>query len=198
MVWMCFILHSWIFLTKIASLLNLFDFKKKSSIYFMSKLKHYFGDQLITRENLIFQEFKCINFNKNWQISNFCNQTHTYQNGKGNKKYLVYHLPSNLYKEASGLSRHVKTVHENARPFTCLICTQSFGDKVYLKRHVETVHENCKPFTCLICNKSFGRKGNLKIHVKTVHENTKPLICLMCMQSFRHHSYFKMHVQKNH
>ena len=114
MVWMCFILHSWIFLTKIASLLNLFDFKKKSSIYFMSKLKHYFGDQLITRENLIFQEFKCINFNKNWQISNFCNQTHTYQNGKGNKKYWVYHLPSNLYKEASGLSRQFMKMRDHS------------------------------------------------------------------------------------
>ena len=33
--------------------------------------------------------------------------------------------------------RHIKIVHENAKPFTCLICHQTFGLNVNLKTHVE-------------------------------------------------------------
>ena len=71
---------------------------------------------------------------------------------------------------------HVKTVHENAKPFTCLICKQSFRKNESLKKHVQTVHENAT--TCLISKQSFGQKETPKMHVKTVHENIKPFTCL--------------------
>ena len=42
---------------------------------------------------------------------------------------------------------HFQTVHENAKPFTCLIWNQPFGQKGVLNRHIKTIHENAKPFT---------------------------------------------------
>ena len=75
------------------------------------------------------------------------------------------------------LKTHVRTVHENDKPFTCLICKLSFRQKWTLNQHFKTFHLNDKPFTCLICKQSFGYKGNLKSHVRTVHENDKLVIC---------------------
>jgi len=46
-------------------------------------------------------------------------------------------------------------------------CNQSFFRKDELRRHIKTVHEKLKPYSCNICNKVFGRKDHLKTHKKT-------------------------------
>ncbi len=40
-----------------------------------------------------------------------------------------------------------------------------------LSSHVKTVHENLKPFECQFCPLKFGQKGNLKAHVQRMHIN---------------------------
>ena len=71
------------------------------------------------------------------------------------------------------MKRHVRVVHGNEKPITCLICNQTFGQKGGLNRHVKAIHTNDKPFTCLICNQSFGLKLALNQHVKVVYEKEK-------------------------
>ena len=60
------------------------------------------------------------------------------------------------------LKKHVETVHEEIKPFKCIVCDlkfannynpliqewyiSSFADKQNLKKHIETAHEGIKPF----------------------------------------------------
>ena len=49
-------------------------------------------------------------------------------------------------------------------------------------RHIKIVHENAKPFTCLICHQTFGLNVNLKTHVKIVHDIKCQAIQLFALQ----------------
>ena len=66
----------------------------------------------------------------------------------------------------SNLNAHIRTVHQNYKPFSCDECDKSFGRKSSLDIHIRTVHQSDKPFTCDECDKSFGQKGNLDTHTK--------------------------------
>ena len=59
----------------------------------------------------------------------------------------------------------------------CQIGPEKFDKKCNLTRHIRTVHENKKPFQCSIRQKAFATKHNLKNHIITVHEKDKPFHC---------------------
>ena len=54
---------------------------------------------------------------------------------------------------AKVLSHHVVE-----KQLKCDICKSVFKTKETLKRHIQTVHEGKKPFTCKICDTSFAKK----------------------------------------
>ena len=56
------------------------------------------------------------------------------------------------------------------RNVDCLICTKLFASNTSLKVHIKTVHENLKPFDCKLCTSTFGRRHGLTKHIETVHE----------------------------
>ena len=60
------------------------------------------------------------------------------------------------------LKTHLQTVHENAKLFTCLIWSKSFGQKGNLDTHFNVIHKNIKTFTCNNWNKSIGQNRHLK------------------------------------
>ena len=115
-----------------------------------------------------------------------------------NLKWHFKEVHGNTFGIKGSLEIHSQAVHENVKPFTCLICNQSFGQKGYLKIHSQTVHENVKPFTCLICKQSFGQKGCLERHTQAVHENFRPFTCLICNQTFRWKGSLKSQIQMVH
>ena len=42
-----------------------------------------------------------------------------------------------------------------------------------MKGHIKTFHEENKPFKCEICNANFGEKSNLVVRIATFHEKNK-------------------------
>ena len=48
----------------------------------------------------------------------------------------------------------------------CQYCNKSFTCHASLKRH-NLIHENKKPFKCLICSKTFRAKSSLEVHQRT-------------------------------
>ena len=96
------------------------------------------------------------------------------------------------------LQIHVKTVHENLKPYRCSICNKSFGHKSEVKRHIKTIHEKLKLFGCEVCNKMFGHRDTLKVHVKTVHEKLKPHQCEFCKKYFGQKQNLSTHIKSVH
>jgi hypothetical protein len=51
---------------------------------------------------------------------------------------------SSKYGLKGGLNGHIKTVHENLKPFQCQKCSSKYALKYALNRHIRRVHENGK------------------------------------------------------
>ena len=66
--------------------------------------------------------------------------------------------------------KHIESVHEGKKPFTCTICNSSYTRKLSLRQHIATVHEGNKPYACTLCKSSYTRKLTLRKHMATVHE----------------------------
>ena len=66
----------------------------------------------------------------------------------------------------------------------CLICEKYFTKNQGLNVHLKSVHENLKPFQCDICLSTFGLKGYLNVHVNSVHKKLKPFQCPICLTPF--------------
>lgn len=54
------------------------------------------------------------------------------------------------------------SLSNNARPFACDHCSQSFISSHDLKRH-QRIHMAVKPYVCRFCNRSFSRKDALEV-----------------------------------
>jgi RNase P subunit RPR2 len=50
---------------------------------------------------------------------------------------------------------------------TCYICQKVLSTKTNLKRHVNSVHNNLRPFSCPHCCQTFHLKQHLKQHLLT-------------------------------
>ncbi|XP_055846326.1 zinc finger protein 107-like [Episyrphus balteatus] len=69
------------------------------------------------------------------------------------------------------INKHMQTVHEINKDFTCLYCGKSFSTAEARKHH-EIIHTGEKPFGCVICHKKFSRIATLRRHQK-VHGRVK-------------------------
>lgn len=65
-------------------------------------------------------------------------------------------------------SKHVKSVHSDAKNFHCDTCGKSFKSVDVLRHHKE-IHENERKYTCKLCGKAFNSPGSIWKH-RAVHE----------------------------
>ena len=63
-------------------------------------------------------------------------------------------------KSSNIISKKIISAYENRRPSNN-------------KTHMEFVHENKKPYKCMICDSKISKKGTRNHHVKSVHEKQK-------------------------
>jgi KRAB domain-containing zinc finger protein len=110
-----------------------------------------------------------------------------------------------MLSDKSKLSKHIKVVHKQLKPFECLHCKKGFGTKQNLTFHLFSVYKLMKPSQgllsqkpnnlmeadqeldsqkCKICGKMLSNKSNLRKHIKVVHEKLKPFECLHCEIGF--------------
>ncbi|OSX78866.1 hypothetical protein BU14_0096s0019 [Porphyra umbilicalis] len=60
--------------------------------------------------------------------------------------------------------KHVRTVHDRARPFHCSECGKSFGEIGNRNKHVRVVHRRERRFVCPTCGSRFGFRDGLARH----------------------------------
>ena len=65
---------------------------------------------------------------------------------------------------------HVKTTHENERPYQCDKCPKSYKTKSGLNSHNLWQHEEQLELKCEKCGKTFRNEQSLKIHQHCVHK----------------------------
>ncbi|XP_058120629.1 zinc finger protein 467-like [Anopheles ziemanni] len=101
------------------------------------------------------------------------------------------------YKTAIRLSliSHIREMHQNPRPYICVICNKGFPRRSDLKKHT-FVHTGVRPFACDQCGKSFSRNTNLTKHMR-IHSGLKPHGCELCPRSFANRADLVRH-QKTH
>ncbi len=63
-------------------------------------------------------------------------------------------------------TEHIKTVHENDRPYKCTECSKAFGTEHCMRNHILQVHRRMK---CKICDKEICSKFWYKRHMSKVH-----------------------------
>uniref|UniRef100_A0A182X8Z5 C2H2-type domain-containing protein n=1 Tax=Anopheles quadriannulatus TaxID=34691 RepID=A0A182X8Z5_ANOQN len=61
----------------------------------------------------------------------------------------------------------------------CDICKHMFSNSKILSKHIKTVHLQIKPFVCNVCGYKCARKATLNIHIRQ-HSGLKPLTCKSC------------------
>lgn len=78
----------------------------------------------------------------------------------------------NVYIKPTGLTQHIKTVHEMAKK-TCPNCGKQIP-YVHLTRHIECcTSDGKKKFPCTFrnCDSSFATKSNRSLHISRVHKS---------------------------
>lgn len=115
-----------------------------------------------------------------------------------------------------------ETLFKTKAPFTCTLCSETFGDfksfdqhgtgihhrficsycgKVFTsrpnrERHVR-YHTGEKPYRCEICDEAFYRGDDLKYHRTTKHADYKPFACNACNTFFGQAKDLEKHLKLN-
>ena len=85
------------------------------------------------------------------------------------KKTIKCKLCPTTFTYLSGLSQHIKFVHDKNKNEKCSICDMAFARKGDLNHHFKYVHlsEDMNSFECSTCNFSSTRKAR---HLKKVNQ----------------------------
>ena len=110
--------------------------------------------------------FKCSQCSKEFQASNAAYEhirlyhMNLYEKADPSKKYTPRRLklPANLLPKVSKGQAHL-----------CQTCGQSFSGRTKLERHIKTIHQGIKEFTCDYCRKELTSSYGLKAHIETIH-----------------------------
>lgn len=74
----------------------------------------------------------------------------------------------------------------------CEICHNMFANSKVLSKHIKTVHNQIKPFICNVCGHKSARKVTHLIHLRQ-HTGEKPISCQYCQFKAADPSVIKKH-----
>ncbi len=102
------------------------------------------------------------------------------------------------FKTGSHLARHVRSVHQKLKNFTCDVCGMAFCFRQGLKKHTISVHENVRNYKCERCPQAFKHSGGLLRHIRDVHEGITNHQCQFCGKEFAQAGNMRIHLKKHH
>ncbi|XP_043353028.1 zinc finger protein 471-like [Dermochelys coriacea] len=94
------------------------------------------------------------------------------------------------FGDRSTFSTHQR-IRMGERPYKCLTCGESFRDRSTFNKH-QRIHMGEKPHKCPKCGKNFHQLTQLIRH-KRLDTGERPHKCLTCGKSFRDRSTFNEH-----
>ena len=131
------------------------------------------------------------------------------------------------YTRRTDLKKHIATVHDKLKRFTCTKCAKQYYSSASLKGHMvrcqthqrkaypcrfcpakgfasmkeRKIHMEEKHLACQHCNKIFSMNNALQRHIRTVHEKVprkKPYQCSECGKAFEYVAKRNLHVKSMH
>lgn len=120
------------------------------------------------------------------------------KNEENNKKKNICYICNKSFSTLGNMRNHIKTIHENNRPFKCKYpgCNKEYSIESRYEVHLRT-HKGEKPFICKICKKTFNEKGNLKTHLR-FHSEIRPFKCQYCQKGYKTNGHLKDHIDIQH
>ncbi|XP_050438561.1 zinc finger protein 300-like isoform X2 [Adelges cooleyi] len=97
-------------------------------------------------------------------------------------KRFVCDICNKRFAQKSQLDVHVKAVHYNERPYSCVLCKKSFKTKGSHDAHM-IVHTDTRNYQCPHCDKKCRKRYDLTLHIRT-HTGEKPFKCSVCGRGF--------------
>ncbi|XP_043274003.1 zinc finger protein 502-like isoform X17 [Venturia canescens] len=126
-----------------------------------------------------------------------------------------------IFYDEEKLRKHMIKIHQEDKPFPCMLCGKSFKTEEFLKTHSK---QHNKKFTCdicgvskvsgydlrlhkkkhnqeyvihcRICNKGFYTNQTLERHLLT-HTGEKPFVCKICKTPYASSAYLSMHMKSH-
>lgn len=98
---------------------------------------------------------------------------------------------------ASHLKSHKSRTHTaDSDRFTCEICGRRFSAKGNLTAHVRTRHNEDRPYVCHVCGKAVKTKQALRVHSNS-HSGIKQFSCSICEMSFTSRASMASHTRRH-
>lgn len=93
-------------------------------------------------------------------------------------------LCSKKFEYKYSLQKHMKTKHDESRPFNCHLCSKTYNLNYVLLDHLRKVHLKDQEAICQVCNKIFESSERLRLHNLRSHSNLSFLSCNRCPEKF--------------
>ena len=100
------------------------------------------------------------------------------------------------YKFRCQLLYHIKAMHAGAR-FVCPQCQCTLSTRSGLTEHVKHVHQKLARYQCEHCGKGYSHRSNYLDHLAT-HTGVKRHVCLVCQTHYTFGHSLKKHVREVH